>query len=81
MADQKETVLTNVVCKVLDSGPVQITGDVEMLDGAGTPYKQRRMISLCRCGQSKRKPYCDSTHVQTGFEDECRAASFTGSKA
>jgi CDGSH-type Zn-finger protein len=70
--------MSEVVAKVLDSGPIQIVGDVEMLDGAGRPYKKRGMISLCRCGKSKRKPYCDATHLETGFEDSCRAASFGG---
>jgi CDGSH-type Zn-finger protein len=27
-------------------------------------------IALCRCGQSKRKPFCDGTHKECGFVAE-----------
>jgi CDGSH-type Zn-finger protein len=27
-------------------------------------------VALCRCGQSKNKPYCDGTHVKSNFKAE-----------
>lgn len=31
---------------------------------------ERPKLALCRCGASKRKPFCDGTHRQTGFTAE-----------
>jgi CDGSH-type Zn-finger protein len=73
--------MSEVVAKVLDSGPIQIVGEVEMLDGAGNPYKARKLISLCRCGKTRRAPYCDFSHQEAGFDDACRADRFTESRA
>lgn len=65
--------MSEVVVKVLDSGPIHIIGDFEVLDGAGNPYKRRGLFSLCRCGLSARKPYCDGSHREARFNDACRA--------
>ena len=34
----------------------------------GTKYPLRKIYSLCRCGQSKNKPFCDGTHVKSNFD-------------
>ncbi|MDX1813301.1 MAG: CDGSH iron-sulfur domain-containing protein [Candidatus Bathyarchaeia archaeon] len=33
----------------------------------GTKYPLRKIYSICRCGQSKNKPFCDGTHVKSNF--------------
>jgi CDGSH-type Zn-finger protein len=33
----------------------------------------REAISLCRCGMSANKPFCDGTHARQGFESVCEA--------
>jgi CDGSH-type Zn-finger protein len=33
-------------------------------------YKLRNRVTLCRCGLSKNKPFCDDTHVKAKFKDE-----------
>jgi CDGSH-type Zn-finger protein len=52
-------------------GPLRIEGDFEILDPEGKPFglAGRTVISLCRCGHSSNKPFCDGTHKQIGFKD------------
>jgi CDGSH-type Zn-finger protein len=54
---------------VADSGPYQITGGIELTDvkqGAGA---SREHYTLCRCGASGNKPFCDGSHWNVGFRD------------
>ena len=55
---------------VLNDGSLRVEGDFELVDQAGTPFGLcgRTRITLCRCGQSARKPFCDSTHKTCGFD-------------
>ena len=47
-----------------NNGSVKIEGDFEIVDPAGTPYglQGRTIVSLCRCGRSANKPFCDGSH-------------------
>ncbi len=47
---------------VLENGPLAITGNVSC-EGE----KNVTRLTLCRCGLSKNKPYCDSSHVKGEF--------------
>mgnify|MGYP000122488970 FL=1 len=49
---------------VKDNGPLRIEGDMEFVDKNGTPYHLggRSVISICGCGLSKKKPFCDGSH-------------------
>lgn len=51
------------------NGSVRIEGEFEIVDAAGKPYglAGRKTISLCRCGQSANKPFCDGAHKSCGF--------------
>jgi CDGSH-type Zn-finger protein len=51
------------------SGPVWVRGGVPVISADGQPYEVRNRVTLCRCGGSKNKPFCDSTHVDIGFDD------------
>ena len=55
---------------VRDNGPLRIEGEFTICDASGTEYglAGRTLISLCRCGHSARKPFCDSSHKQAGFQ-------------
>ena len=64
---------SKVTIKVNDNGSIRITGDVELLDGEGQPFETKPSFSLCRCGQSDKKPFCDGTHKRIGFESVTRA--------
>jgi CDGSH-type Zn-finger protein len=54
------------------NGPYAVEGDVadiEIYDptGAKIDVSSRPRISLCRCGASVSKPFCDGTHSKIGF--------------
>lgn len=58
--------------RVNNSGPLFVEGDFEVLDGTGTPFGMpgRNSLSLCRCGHSANKPFCDGAHKNAGFNDQ-----------
>ncbi len=60
---------------VRTNGPYVIEGEVTLVDAAEKPFGfgGRTKISLCRCGQSGNKPFCDGTHGKVGFQDACTA--------
>jgi CDGSH-type Zn-finger protein len=54
---------------VTDHGPYAVTGGVELV---GVPFGEgasREHYTLCRCGASKNKPFCDGSHWHAGFRD------------
>jgi CDGSH-type Zn-finger protein len=55
---------------VNNNGSLRVEGDFEIVDAQGTPFglAGRTRVTLCRCGQSSNKPFCDSTHKNCGFE-------------
>ncbi len=60
---------------ILKNGPIRIECDMEINDPAGNAYglQGRTVISLCRCGHSANKPFCDGTHNKQGWQDEPQA--------
>jgi CDGSH-type Zn-finger protein len=55
---------------VMNNGSLRIEGDFEVVDQEGRPFglAGRAKVSLCRCGQSSNKPFCDGTHKTCGFD-------------
>lgn len=44
-----------------------------VVDHEGNPFElptNKPTIALCRCGESKRKPFCDGAHKECGFVAE-----------
>lgn len=58
-----------VTVRVWADGPYEIAGPVRVLDTEGNLIRQAHKVSLCRCGHSNAKPFCDGTHKHCGFED------------
>ena len=61
---------------VRPNGPYLIEGEpIELCDVAGQVFGLggRTVISLCRCGQSQNKPFCDGSHNRAGFQSEIPA--------
>lgn len=52
----------------LADGPLLITGNMEVVTGTGATMARMTAAILCRCGQSKNKPFCDNSHVAAGFK-------------
>ena len=53
---------------VITDGPLWIRGGVPVVAADGTPYETRNRVTLCRCGHSQNKPFCDGSHKAVGFE-------------
>jgi CDGSH-type Zn-finger protein len=60
---------------IFNNGPIRIEGDFTVNDAEGKEYglAGRTVISLCRCGFSTKKPFCDGQHGVKGFESACQA--------
>ncbi len=52
------------------SGPIWLRGGLPLFGADGYAYEIRNRITLCRCGASGNKPFCDGTHASTGFRDD-----------
>jgi CDGSH-type Zn-finger protein len=56
--------------RVIPNGPYRVTGPIKITDPQGNEIAidEGRGVSLCRCGHSENKPYCDGTHGRIGFQ-------------
>jgi CDGSH-type Zn-finger protein len=70
--------MTDVTIEIRKNGPYRVYGDVTLVDHDGKPVpipegkrkvspEGKTWISLCRCGGSVIKPFCDGTHSKIGF--------------
>jgi CDGSH-type Zn-finger protein len=51
------------------SGPLWVRGGVPIESADGTSYEVRNRVTLCRCGASQNKPFCDGQHADVKFTD------------
>jgi CDGSH-type Zn-finger protein len=51
------------------SGPLWVKGGVEIEAADGFSYEVRNRVTLCRCGRSVNKPFCDGNHCKIKFND------------
>jgi CDGSH-type Zn-finger protein len=65
----------SVTITVRENGSYLVEGPVRLLDAGGNEYDLggKSRFSLCRCGGSTRKPFCDGTHSRIGFQGAERA--------
>ncbi|MDL2323239.1 CDGSH iron-sulfur domain-containing protein [Bacteroidales bacterium OttesenSCG-928-A17] len=61
-------ILEDPVMKV--SGPIWVKGGIRVQSADGSSYEIRNRVTLCRCGHSKNKPFCDGAHVKEKFNQE-----------
>jgi len=52
------------------NGPFRVEGPCKLLDAEGREWdlSGKPAFSLCRCGASAKKPFCDGTHAKIGFQ-------------
>lgn len=56
--------------KLLKNGPLKVSGLENFINSRGEKIETSTVETLCRCGGSKNKPFCDGTHRDNGFEDQ-----------
>lgn len=55
--------------QVANDGPLYFAGDLTVDGATDDMPSTKRRAALCRCGQSKNKPFCDNSHREAKFED------------
>jgi len=64
--DDEEAAATTTVTPI-ENGPLLLRGQLHV-QGANGRDEILPRAALCRCGQSKNKPFCDNTHLESGFQ-------------
>ncbi|HEY0512211.1 MAG TPA: CDGSH iron-sulfur domain-containing protein [Thermoanaerobaculia bacterium] len=64
----EEPAAENAVTLTAD-GPLELRGRIEIASPDGTLLLVATRASLCRCGASRDKPFCDGSHAAAGFHD------------
>ncbi len=70
--------MSQVKLTIAKNGPLRVSdpdGEIQLVDSDGalvTPANPKQ-FSICRCGASSRKPFCDGTHSKIGFETAAQA--------
>ncbi|MEP6757889.1 MAG: CDGSH iron-sulfur domain-containing protein [Actinomycetota bacterium] len=54
---------------VIRDGPLWLRGGVQVVAADGRTYQVRNRTTLCRCGHSGNKPFCDGSHEDAGFRE------------
>lgn len=59
-----KSIMSKTKLTINSNGSVKIEGDFEIVDRNGGVYglQGRTVLSICRCGLSKNKPFCDGSH-------------------
>jgi len=59
-----------VTILVRQNGPYRVIGPVKLVDANDNEYElpEGQFFTLCRCGHSSTKPFCDATHKQIDFQ-------------
>ena len=62
--------MADVTINVLKDGPYEVSAGAKLFDHQGKEFQEDQFppMYLCRCGQSKNKPFCDGSHERVGFK-------------
>ena len=61
----------------IDDGPLLVMGDLHVRTPEGETIAREYRLTLCRCGKSQNQPFCDNSHLESGF----RSASYSSRRA
>ncbi len=73
-----QVTIPEVKITVRPNGPFRVEGPIKLIDADGKEWDLtgKPAISLCRCGASTKKPFCDGQHSKIGFQAaECAVAA------
>lgn len=66
--------MAEVVITPQPNGPYLVRGPVKLVDPDGKEFEHSgETLALCRCGASAKKPFCDGSHRNIGFQADTRA--------
>lgn len=65
----EEITKTDVTATVIKGGPFRIIGSVLITETDGSQTHKPKAVSICRCGASQNKPYCDGAHKGIGWDE------------
>jgi len=60
-----------IVIRCRENGPYVVEGPVKVVDHLGNVFAipaGKSNVALCRCGHSKKRPFCDGSHRDCGFQ-------------
>ncbi len=66
-AGEEVSVEADTKVEVMPNGPLLVYGNITISRPDGTEEKKSKVTAFCRCGQSGNKPFCDGSHIKTGF--------------
>ena len=71
-----------VTITVKPNGPLRVEGPIKLIntDGQQIDLTGKPAVSLCRCGASTNKPFCDGTHSKIGFQAAAAAVPESAEK-
>ncbi len=65
---------------VRPNGPLRVEGHMILTDADGKQWDLtgKPAVSLCRCGLSKKRPFCDGSHNAAGWQCMASPGNLTG---
>ncbi|MDE0590962.1 CDGSH iron-sulfur domain-containing protein [Halocynthiibacter sp. C4] len=67
MSDSNDDAAKTPEIEPVENGPLRVKGELNLV---GADAEGKSVMFLCRCGNSKNKPFCDGSHKKTGFSSE-----------
>nr|WP_321497568.1 CDGSH iron-sulfur domain-containing protein [uncultured Methanolobus sp.] len=58
------------IVEISKDGPYIVKNMSSLVNSKGEQLKVQPVMALCRCGGSGNKPFCDGSHIKTGFKDD-----------